>query len=72
MIYLSEVRIVCFADGVELRTQHHWIRFVFLRCLSLVTRGIAIHQILLGWKTHENYYETDELPNPRPTQPEKI
>ena len=31
----------------------------------------AIHQILLGWKTYLRYYETDELPNPRPTQPDK-
>ena len=26
---------------------------------------------MLGWKTYEYYYETDELPNPRPTQPKK-
>ena len=25
----------------------------------------------LGWKTYKYYYETDELPNPRPTQPKK-
>ena len=31
----------------------------------------AIHQILLGWKTYKYYNETDELPNPRPTQPKK-
>ena len=24
-----------------------------------------------GWKTYEYYYETDELPIPRQTQPEK-
>ena len=29
------------------------------------------YQLVLGWKTHELYYETDELPNPRPTQPKK-
>ena len=29
----------------------------------------AIYQIMLGWKTYECYYDTDELPNPRPTQP---
>ena len=26
---------------------------------------------MLGWKTYEYYYETDELPDPRPTQPKK-
>ena len=26
---------------------------------------------MLGWKTNKHYYETDELPNPRPTQPKK-
>ena len=31
----------------------------------------AIYQIMLGWKTYQHYYETDELPNPRPTQPKK-
>ena len=34
-------------------------------------RVSAVYQILLGWKTCEHYYETDELPNPRPTQPKK-
>ena len=34
-------------------------------------RVFAIYQILLGWKTYRYYYETGELPNPRPTQPEK-
>ena len=36
-------------------------------------RMFAIYQILLGWKTYPSkYFETDELPNPRPTQPKKI
>ena len=30
-----------------------------------------LYQILLGWKQYEYYYETVELPNPRPTQPKK-
>ena len=34
-------------------------------------RVFAIYQILLGWKILKYYYETDELPNPRPTQPKK-
>ena len=34
----------------------------------LVSRVFAIYQSLLGWKTYKYYYETDELPNPRPTQ----
>ena len=29
------------------------------------------YQILLGWKTYKYYYETDELPNTRPTRPKK-
>ena len=33
------------------------------------TRVFAVYHILLGWKTREFYYETDELPNPRPTRP---
>ena len=34
-------------------------------------RVFAIYQIMLGWKTCNHYYETDEFPNPRPTQPNK-
>ena len=34
-------------------------------------RVFAIYQIVLGWKTCKYYYETDELPNPRPTQHKK-
>ena len=34
-------------------------------------RVLAIYQILLGWKTYKYYNETDELPNPRPTQPKE-
>ena len=26
---------------------------------------------ILGWKIYKYHYETDELPNPRPTQPKK-
>ena len=36
-----------------------------------VIRVFATDQILLGWKTYKYYYETDILPNPRPTQPKK-
>ena len=44
----------------------------WLRCSPLNTgRVFAMYQILLGWKTCKCYYETDELPNPRPTQPKK-
>ena len=32
---------------------------------------LAIYQIMLGRKTCKYYYETDEFPNPRPTQPKK-
>ena len=32
-------------------------------------RVFAIRQIPLGWKAYRCYHETDELPNPRPTQP---
>ena len=34
-------------------------------------RVVAIYQIMLGWKTWKCYYETDELPNPRQTQPQE-
>ena len=37
----------------------------------VVLRCFATYQILLAWKTCKHYYETDELPNPRPTQPKK-
>ena len=36
-----------------------------------IGRVSAIYQLLLGWKTHQYCYKTDELPNPRPTQPKK-
>ena len=35
------------------------------------SRVVATYQILLGWKACKYYYETDELPNPRPTQTKK-
>ena len=31
----------------------------------------AMYRIVLGWKTYKYYCETDEPPNPRPTQPKK-
>ena len=34
-------------------------------------RVFAMYQILLDWETHKYYYETVDLPNPRPTQPKK-
>ena len=30
-----------------------------------------MYQIVLGWKSYKYCYETDELPNPRPTQHKK-
>ena len=42
--------------------------FVFSLCFF---RVFAIYQIMLGWITETKHYETDELPNPRPTQPMK-
>ena len=39
--------------------------------LAQVNRMFVIYGIMLSWKTYEYYYETDELPNPRPTQPKK-
>ena len=41
------------------------------RLVGWSIRAHAIHQIMVGWRTYEYYYETDELPNPRPTQPKK-
>ena len=37
----------------------------------VINRVFAIDQIMLGWETYKYYYETAELPNPRPTQPKK-
>ena len=34
-------------------------------------RRLRYTKIMLGWKTYEYYYETDKLPNPRPSQPNK-
>ena len=34
-------------------------------------RVFAICQIMWGWESYKYYYETDEFPNPRPTQPKK-
>ena len=31
----------------------------------------AIYQILLDWKQYQYYYETVQVPNQRPTQPQK-
>ena len=36
-----------------------------------MSRVFAIYLVLLGWKTFKYYYETDELPNPRPTKPQE-
>ena len=36
-----------------------------------LNRVFAMYQILLGWKTYHCCHETDEPPNPRPTQPKK-
>lgn len=32
----------------------------------------AIHQVLLAWETYAYDHETDELFNPRPTQPQEM
>ena len=45
-----------------------WMKY---RLMDWLIRVFAIYQIPLGWKTCKYYYETDELPNPRPTQPKK-
>ena len=37
----------------------------------IIITVFVIYQSLLGWKTYKYCYETDELPNPRPTQPKK-
>ena len=31
----------------------------------------ATYQNMLGWETYKYYHETDELPNPRPTEPKR-
>ena len=39
--------------------------------LSTINRVFAICLIMLGWETRKYYYETEELPNPTPTQPKE-
>ena len=39
--------------------------------VALAIRVFTIYQILFGWETCKYYYETVELPNPRPIQPKK-
>ena len=41
---------------------------------SPINTVFAIYQIMLGWKTHKDYHETDELPKTKadPTQKGKI
>ena len=36
-----------------------------------VSRVFVIYQTMSAWKTYKYHHETDELPNPRPTQPKK-
>ena len=48
-----------------------YMLLLFLYPILSVNSFFAIYQILLGWKTGTYYYETDELPNPRPTQSKK-
>ena len=44
----------------------------YVGCDGGVSKVFAIYQLMLGWKTCKYYCETDELPNPRPTQSNKI
>ena len=53
------------------RVKTHNIIFPDFHAFILDNTVFAMCQILLGWKTCEYYYETNELPNPRPTQPKK-
>ena len=55
----------CFANPIL------WYLLCAVANHFLFVSVFAICQILLGWKTFKYYYETDELPNPRPTQPKK-
>ena len=64
------------AGGVALRTRHGSAKAhpkdENTYVLRLVRHSVcAIYQIIWGWKTYKYYYETDEFPNPRPTQPTK-
>ena len=44
---------------------------VWCACVVVRVLVFAIYEILFGWQTYKYYYETDDLPNPRPTQPKK-
>ena len=37
--------------------------------MGLILPGTINRVFALGWKHVKYYYETDEIPNPRPTQP---
>ena len=51
---------------------HVRIQIVLIADLTeLCMRVFAIYQILFGWETCKYYYKTDELPNPRRTQPQE-
>ena len=76
------LRYATYTFHVAVLTMYRYIHYVTLH-LTLYpgntlryntlarNRVFAIYQILLGWKTYKYYHETDELPNPRPTQPKK-
>ena len=59
-------------DGLFVVGRCWWLMIVvcWLLVVGLI-RVFAFCQVLLGWKTYKYYYETDELPNPRSTQPKK-
>ena len=51
----------------------HLTQKTTLKNKSVRASVFAIYHIMLGWNTDEYYcHETDELPNPRPTEPKKI
>ena len=47
-----------------------WISWVLIT-MVLRIRVFATYLIMSGWKTCKQWYENDEPPNPRPTQPKK-
>ena len=52
------------------------VNIVYISTLIRTSHGpyikvFTIYQIMLGWKTSKHYNHTDELPNPRPTQPQE-
>ena len=53
------------------RSLQSWVSTIQTVVLTADVFQLFIKKIMLGWKQYEYYYETVELPNTSPTQPNK-